>query len=54
MRNILRDSGTMDHVLKMGWDYVNEGKKYIKGITSDTRLQEVFESLLIFMMERTK
>src|SRR3989344_4074904 len=54
MREILRDSGTLNNVLKKGWAYVEEGKKYIGDITDDKNMQNIFESLLVFMMERTK
>ena len=54
MREILRESGTLDNVLKKGWEYVEEGKKYIGDITDDRNMQNIFESLLVFMMERTK
>ena len=54
MRDILRESGTLDNVLKKGWEYVDEGKKYIGDITDDRNMQNIFESLLVFMMERTK
>lgn len=54
VREILRKVGSVDYVLELGWKYVEEGKKYIKEITDDVKLQEIFESLLVFMMERTK
>jgi geranylgeranyl diphosphate synthase type I len=54
MRQTLRDAGSFDHVNNMGWNYVEEGKKYIPEITEDIELQKIFESLLVYMMERTK
>ena len=54
MREILEASGSKDYVLAKGWSYVEEGKKYISSLTNDKNYQEVFESLLIYMMERTK
>jgi len=54
MRQILKDTGSYDHVVNMGWDYVEEGKKYIAEITDREDLQKIFGSLLVYMMERTK
>lgn len=53
MRKILIDAGTRDYVLKKGWKYVDEGKKYIPLITKDKKMQELLESLIVYMMERT-
>jgi geranylgeranyl diphosphate synthase type I len=53
MRQILKDSGSYDHVMKMGLDYVEEGKKFIPHITDDQKLRDILESLLVYMMERT-
>lgn len=54
MRQILKDCGAYEHVVNLGWDYVKEGTKVISQITDDKELQKVFESLLVYMMERTK
>jgi geranylgeranyl diphosphate synthase type I len=54
MRNILRESGTLKHVLDLGWNYVEEGKKYIPTITNDSEISETLESLIVYMMDRTK
>lgn len=53
MRNIFKESGTYDYVINKGWDYVKEGKTYVPQITEKRELQEIYESLLTFMMERT-
>ncbi|HSX39573.1 MAG TPA: polyprenyl synthetase family protein [Candidatus Saccharimonadales bacterium] len=54
MQQILKDSGSYDHVIDLGWKYVEEGKKYIPQITKDKEQQDILESLLVYMMERTK
>lgn len=54
MKDMLKEVGAYQHVLNMGWKYVEEGIAYTKQITSDKELQEILESLLYFMMERTK
>jgi geranylgeranyl diphosphate synthase type I len=54
MRKILKESGAFQKVVDMGWEYVEEGKQYISRITKDKKLLEVLESLLVYMMERTK
>ncbi len=54
MKLILKESGTLQHVLNLGWEYVNEGKKYISDITVDEEIAQTLESLIVYMMERTK
>ena len=54
MKLILKESGTLQHVLDLGWEYVNEGKKYISDITADEEVAQTLESLIVYMMERTK
>jgi len=54
MRQILKDCGSYQHVIDLGWNYVEEGKKYIPEITTDPKLVQTLESLLVYMMERTK
>lgn len=54
MRKILRESGSFDYVNNLGWRYVEEGKNYVAELASDPKLQSIFESLLVYMMERTK
>lgn len=53
MRKILKDCGSYDYVIDLGWRYVEEGKKHISKITDDRELQDIFESLIVYMMERT-
>lgn len=54
MRQILKDAGSYDYVVNLGWKYVEEGKNQIPLITADRRLREILESLIIYMMERVK
>ncbi len=54
MKNILKDSGTYQHVLDLGWKYTQEGTSYIPQVTSDKKIQEILESTIYYMMERTK
>ena len=54
MRKILKDAGSYQYVIDIGWKYVEEGKKYIPQITKNKKYQEILESLLVFMMERAK
>lgn len=54
MKDVLKECGSYDRVLKLGWNYVTEGSKYIPLITSDLATQQLLESLIFYMMERTK
>ncbi len=54
MRQILKEAGSYDYVVNLGWKYVEEGKKQIPLITGDKKLQAILESLIIYMMERVK
>lgn len=54
MKQILKDSGSYRHVINKGWSYVKEGKKHVSQITKNKKHREILESLLVFMMERTK
>lgn len=51
-KKMLKDVGSYDYVLNMGWDYVKKAEKYIPKITDDPKLSEIFRSLLYFMMQR--
>jgi len=54
LKQMLIDAGSKKYVEDMGWKYVEEGKTYISDMTSDREIAEIFESLIIYMMERTK
>jgi geranylgeranyl pyrophosphate synthase len=54
MRQILKDVGSYDYVVNLGWKYVEEGKKQIPLITSSRELRAILESLIVYMMERVK
>lgn len=53
MQQILKDAGSYDYVVNLGWSYVRRGEKIIPTITDNKKLQAIFRSLLYFMMERT-
>ncbi len=52
LQEMLKEAGSYDYVVKMGWNYVKRGEKYVSLITKSRRLQKIFTSLLYFMMER--
>lgn len=52
MQQTLRDCGSLEYVKNLGWDYVKKGEKLIPSITKEAELQNIFRSLLYFMMER--
>ncbi len=52
MQEILRESGSYDYVVNLGWDYVKQGESIIPKITQDKKLQETFHLLIRYMMER--
>lgn len=54
MRQILKDAGSYDYVVNLGWKYVEQGKTQIPLITADRKLRGILESLIIYMMERVK
>jgi geranylgeranyl diphosphate synthase type I len=54
LKQILIEAGSRKYVEDMGWNYVEEGKTYISDITGDPKFAEIFESLIVYMMERTK
>jgi geranylgeranyl diphosphate synthase type I len=54
MKNILKESGTLDYVLNLGNKYVADGISYIPQITSNKEIADTLESLIIYMVERTK
>jgi len=53
LKAILVESGAYDYVVALGWKYVEQGKKQIPLITQDTKIKEILESLIYYMMERT-
>jgi geranylgeranyl diphosphate synthase type I len=54
LKQMLIDAGSKKYVEDLGWKYVEEGKTYISQITSDPEIAEILESLIVYMMERTK
>lgn len=54
MQKILKTAGSYDYVVNLGWKYVEQGKTQILQITGDKKLQQVLESLIVYMMERVK
>lgn len=54
MQKVLKDAGSYDYVVNLGWKYAEEGKTQIPLITADKKLREILESLIIYMMERVK
>lgn len=54
MRQILKDVGSYQYVVDLGWKYVEEGKKQVPLITNDQQLKTVLGSLITYMMERVK
>lgn len=52
IQQVIREAGSYDYVVNLGWSYVKKGEKLIPKITKDKKLQEVFRSMLYFMMER--
>lgn len=52
-QSILKESGAYDYVINLGWKYVEKGKKEISKITKDKKMQDLLESLIVYMMERT-
>jgi hypothetical protein len=54
MRQILKDAGSYQYVVDLGWKYVKDGKKQIPQVATDKKLQEILESLIVYMMERVK
>jgi geranylgeranyl diphosphate synthase type I len=53
IQEILKEAGSYDYVINLGWEYVKKGEKQIPKITKDKKLQEILKSFLAFMMERT-
>lgn len=53
MREILKESGTYQYVVDLGWNYVKKGTEIVPEITDDSELQKVMVSLITYMMERT-
>lgn len=51
-RKMLKEAGSYDYVVKLGWKYVEKGKQVIPVVTQNQRLKMILESLLIYMMER--
>ena len=53
IQKVMRESGSLEYVTNLGWKHIRQGMKQTSKITKDKKLQEILESLLYFMMERT-
>lgn len=53
VREMLTRVGSLEYAKKTGWDFVKKGDKAIQKFTKDKKLQDIFSSLLHFLMERT-
>lgn len=53
LKKIIKESGAYDYVIKLGWKYVEQGKRLVPTITKDKKIRAILESLIIYMMERT-
>lgn len=54
LKNLLKDTGAYQHVLDLGYEYVRKGTQKINSITDDPQSRAILESLITYMMERTK
>lgn len=54
MQTILKECGAYDAVIQKGWEHIEIGKTLIPTITDNKHLQDILESLLVFMMERAQ
>jgi len=54
MRQIVKESGSYDYVVKMSRKYVQQGKRQVPLMTKDKKLQAIFEALLDYIIERVK
>lgn len=52
MRQILKDAGSYQYVVDLGWKYVEEGKKHISQVTKEKKYHDILESLITYIMER--
>jgi geranylgeranyl diphosphate synthase type I len=54
VREVVRATGSLAYSEKLGWKYVEEGKKFIGEISADPRHQEMLAVIADFMMAREK
>lgn len=52
MQRVLKEAGSYQYVIDIGWEHVEKGKKIIPQITRNKKQQEILESLIVYMMER--
>ena len=53
-QQLLREVGAHDYILKLGWKYVKDGIKIIPAVTSDKKLQNILNSLIVYIMQRSR
>lgn len=53
VQQLCKEVGAYDYVVDLGWSHVKKGKEAIPAITSDKKLQNILQSLIVYIMERT-
>lgn len=52
MQKVLKESGSYQHTIDLGWKYVRKGKKIIPQLTEDKNIQNILDSLITYVMQR--